>query len=133
MLVSSYLTVSPLPARGPAVCFLWHCPAGRPGLPLTTTLPCGVRTFLGTTKMIVTRPPGRLVRRVHDRTARAVAASGPHPPAGYARPMPEPTGAELEAVRERRGELRDRSLLDKTARPPTTARGIHHAAFVCKD
>jgi len=30
-----------------AVCFLWHCPAGRPGLPLTTTLPCGVRTFLG--------------------------------------------------------------------------------------
>ena len=30
-----------------AVCFLWHCPAGHPGLPLTTTLPCGVRTFLG--------------------------------------------------------------------------------------
>ncbi len=30
-----------------AVCFLWHCPASRPGLPLTTTLPCGVRTFLG--------------------------------------------------------------------------------------
>jgi hypothetical protein len=32
---------------GTAVCFLWHCPAGHPGLPLTTTLPCGVRTFLG--------------------------------------------------------------------------------------
>ena len=31
-----------------AVCSLWHCPAGHPGLPLTTTLPCGVRTFLGT-------------------------------------------------------------------------------------
>ena len=30
-----------------AVCFLWHCPAGHPGLPLTTTLPCGARTFLG--------------------------------------------------------------------------------------
>jgi hypothetical protein len=29
-----------------AVCFLWHCPAGHPGLPLTTTLPCGARTFL---------------------------------------------------------------------------------------
>ncbi len=29
-----------------AVCSLWHCPAGRPGLPLATTLPCGVRTFL---------------------------------------------------------------------------------------
>src|SRR5579875_352544 len=33
-------------ARAPAVCFLWHCPAGRPGLLLATTLPCGVRTFL---------------------------------------------------------------------------------------
>src|SRR5947207_315178 len=48
MLVSSYLTVSPLPAHGPAVCFLWHCPAGRPGLPLTTTLLCGVRAILPT-------------------------------------------------------------------------------------
>src|SRR4051812_22394315 len=63
MLVSSYLTVSPLPARGPAVCSLWHFPAGRPGLPLTTTLLCGVRTFLGGTAKAPTRPPGRLVRR----------------------------------------------------------------------
>jgi dipeptidyl aminopeptidase/acylaminoacyl peptidase len=38
----------------PAVCSLWHFPAGRPGLPLTTTLPCGVRTFLGSQ----TRTPG---------------------------------------------------------------------------
>jgi hypothetical protein len=35
------------PARTGAVCSLWHCPEGRPWLPLTTTLPCGVRTFLG--------------------------------------------------------------------------------------
>ncbi len=34
------------PAHAGAVCFLWHCPAGHPGLPLATTLPCGVRTFL---------------------------------------------------------------------------------------
>ncbi len=50
-LVRSYRTVSPLPhgPRGPwAVCFLWHCPAGHPGLPLATALLCGVRTFLGT-------------------------------------------------------------------------------------
>jgi hypothetical protein len=46
-LVGSYPTVSPLPGRSLAVCFLWHCPAGHPGLPLTTTLPYGVRTFLG--------------------------------------------------------------------------------------
>jgi glyoxylase I family protein len=47
--------------------------------------------------------------------------------------MPEPTGAELEAVRERRRHLRDVYLVDKAERPPTTARGIHHAAFVCRD
>jgi hypothetical protein len=41
------LTSAPSISWGEAVCFLWHCPAGHPGLPLTTTLPCGVRTFLG--------------------------------------------------------------------------------------
>ena len=35
------------PRSAPAVCFLWHCPAGHPGLRLATTLPCGARTFLG--------------------------------------------------------------------------------------
>ena len=45
-LVVSYTTVSPLPPRAVAVCFLWHCPAGHPGSVLPTTLPCGVRTFL---------------------------------------------------------------------------------------
>ncbi len=30
----------------PAVCSLWHCPAGRPGWPLATALLCGARTFL---------------------------------------------------------------------------------------
>ena len=33
--------------RRPAVCFLWHFPAAHAGLPLTTTLPCEARTFLG--------------------------------------------------------------------------------------
>jgi hypothetical protein len=55
MLVVSYTTVSPLPrpsaltssANDGAVCFLWHCPAGRPGWALPTTVLCGVRTFLG--------------------------------------------------------------------------------------
>jgi hypothetical protein len=47
-LVVSYTTVSPLPGavRPPAVCFLWHFPAGHPGWALPTTLPCGARTFL---------------------------------------------------------------------------------------
>lgn len=47
--------------------------------------------------------------------------------------MPEPTGEELAAVRDRRERLRDKYLTDKAARPASTARGIHHAAFVCKD
>jgi glyoxylase I family protein len=47
--------------------------------------------------------------------------------------MPEPTGADLDAVRERRRQLREKYLVAKDERPPTTARGIHHAAFVCRD
>ena len=47
--------------------------------------------------------------------------------------MPQPTGAELEAVRERRRALRDKYFHPTPDRPATTARGIHHAAFVCKD
>src|ERR687887_525466 len=47
--------------------------------------------------------------------------------------MPEPTGDELAAIRRRREELRAKYLSDKSVRPPSTARGIHHAAFVCKD
>lgn len=40
-------TLTGCPLRPPAVCFLWHCPAGHPGWALPTTLPCGARTFLG--------------------------------------------------------------------------------------
>ena len=51
VLVRSYRTVSPLPetshAMSPAVYFLLHLPAGRPGLLLATTVLCGVQTFLG--------------------------------------------------------------------------------------
>ena len=47
ILVSSYLTFSPLPPLfAVAVYFLWHFPWGRPQSPLATTLPCGARTFL---------------------------------------------------------------------------------------
>src|SRR3954470_16523556 len=54
-----------------AVCFLWHCPEGRPWLPLTTTLPCGVRTFLD---------------HLRQKTQAAAAALPTHPrPPGYPR------------------------------------------------
>ena len=89
-LVSSYLTVSPLPAPSwaRAVCFLWHFPAGRPGLPLATTLPCGVRTFLGDVNGIdaaarSTRPSlihatnlGSWISRRHSCSWRPVSVTG---------------------------------------------------------
>lgn len=47
--------------------------------------------------------------------------------------MPEPEGAELEAVRERRDRLRSRYLHTGAERSATTARGVHHVAFICRD
>jgi len=47
--------------------------------------------------------------------------------------MPQPEGADLDAVRERRSTLRDKYLRAPADRPATTARGIHHAALICRD
>src|SRR5688572_20478248 len=47
--------------------------------------------------------------------------------------MPQPEGAELEAVRSRRDELRERYLRAPADRTPPTTRGIHHAALICRD
>lgn len=47
--------------------------------------------------------------------------------------MPQPEGAELDAVRDRRAALRDKYLQPLAERPESTARGIHHAALICRD
>ena len=47
--------------------------------------------------------------------------------------MPEPTGAELERVRARRQELRERYLRPTGERPPTTVQGVHHLALNTDD
>ena len=47
--------------------------------------------------------------------------------------MPQPQGAELDAIRQRRNELRKRYLRQAAERTPTTTRGIHHAALICRD
>ena len=47
--------------------------------------------------------------------------------------MPEPTGAELERVRARRQQLRERYLRPLGDRPPTTVQGVHHHARICRD
>jgi hypothetical protein len=70
MLVSSYLTVSPLPVPeiGPsAVCSLLHFPSGHPAWELPSTLPFGVRTFLD--------PKTAVARRAHHTILRAGSLS----------------------------------------------------------
>lgn len=47
--------------------------------------------------------------------------------------MPQPEGAALDAIRARREELRTRYLRPLGERPPTTARGVHHVAFICRE
>src|SRR5439155_27054943 len=47
--------------------------------------------------------------------------------------MPQPQGEELERVRARRAELRERYLHPLGDRPPTTVGGVHHLALICKD
>jgi glyoxylase I family protein len=47
--------------------------------------------------------------------------------------MPQPQGAELERVRARREELRQRYLHPAADRPPTTVQGVHHLALICRD
>ena len=47
--------------------------------------------------------------------------------------MPQPEGAELDAVRARREELKQRYLRPVAERPATPVGGIHHAALICRD
>ncbi|HVL82804.1 MAG TPA: VOC family protein [Pseudonocardia sp.] len=47
--------------------------------------------------------------------------------------MPQPEGAELDAIRARREELRTAYLRAPAERPATTVRGVHHLALICKD
>src|SRR5882757_8800359 len=47
--------------------------------------------------------------------------------------MPQPQGAELEKIRARREELRQRYLRPAGERPATPVRGVHHLALICRD
>jgi glyoxylase I family protein len=47
--------------------------------------------------------------------------------------MPQPEGRQLESIRERRAQLRDKYLHQRSERPATTGRGLHHAALICRD
>jgi glyoxylase I family protein len=47
--------------------------------------------------------------------------------------MPQPEGAELEKVRDRRATLKSTYLHPVDARPATPVRGVHHLALICKD
>jgi glyoxylase I family protein len=47
--------------------------------------------------------------------------------------MPQPQGAELEAIRARRAELKERYLVETAKRPVSTVQGVHHLALICRD
>jgi glyoxylase I family protein len=47
--------------------------------------------------------------------------------------VPQPEGAELDRIRERRAQLREKYLKPLDGRPHTTVRGVHHVALICKD
>jgi len=47
--------------------------------------------------------------------------------------VPQPTGDELQKVRARREELRERYLRPRSDRAATTVRGFHHVALICRD
>jgi hypothetical protein len=89
---------------GSAVCFLWHFPWGRPRWPLTSTLPCGVRTFLcGFSPATATVQPTLRTMTRYRRTADRVKLNRPTGGA-RARALPTTLGARprLTARRARR-------------------------------
>jgi glyoxylase I family protein len=47
--------------------------------------------------------------------------------------MPQPEGAELEAIRARRAALKEKYLRPRDSRPQSTVRGVHHLALICRD
>jgi glyoxylase I family protein len=47
--------------------------------------------------------------------------------------MPQPQGAELDAVRERRAALKEQYLRKRGDRPAAPTGGVHHVAFIAKD
>jgi glyoxylase I family protein len=47
--------------------------------------------------------------------------------------MPQPEGRALEAIRERRAQLRDKYVQQAATRPATTGGGVHHVALICRD
>jgi len=47
--------------------------------------------------------------------------------------MPQPQGQELEKIRARREELRERYLRPPGERPASTVQGVHHLALICRD
>jgi len=47
--------------------------------------------------------------------------------------MPQPQGAELDAVRSRRASLKEKYLRPHGERPRTPVRGVHHVALICRD
>ena len=102
--VRSYRTVSPLPREpeGPvAVSSLWHCPAARADWSLTSTLPCGARTFLPSPRPAATGVhPGLVVAVLFPFRDDVTRATPAHP--AYRAGHPGATRAVATATSPRR-------------------------------
>src|SRR5882672_11335716 len=108
--VGSYPTVSPLPQKSGAVCFLWPCPSPCGAQALPGSLPCGARTFLSAPCLPVHRdhrtlpPPAGKLTGVITRGARL-------PPQPV---VVRPTTARAAAAAAR--DCRSATALPRTAR-----------------
>lgn len=47
--------------------------------------------------------------------------------------MPQPEGAELDRLADRRRDLRERYVLPEDRRPASIGAGVHHLALICSD
>lgn len=47
--------------------------------------------------------------------------------------MPQPDGAELQKIRDRRDQIKGKYLAALDQRPRPATRGVHHVAFICRD
>ncbi|HEY0640444.1 MAG TPA: VOC family protein [Pseudonocardiaceae bacterium] len=47
--------------------------------------------------------------------------------------MPQPEGADLQAIRDRRDRLKDTYLRPLGQRPGSATQGVHHIALICRD
>ena len=81
----------------------------------------------------MTRPPGRLVRREKDATCATALPRSCTAPIQSTQACHSPAAQNWTRCASAARSCARRTCTTRSRRPASTARGIHHAAFVCKD